>query len=135
MYNINNLKKKYFLFFDVVTKAAVVCCLGARLNCRAVGNPDHSLGSAHWLSVRGGFQTVPDCDGSYLHRLLLQFIQRGQEVAPQQAGRCLADDWLRVDCHKDMLTISHPMSFHPHNTLVPTLIPEPWLQVLQVRLF
>lgn len=33
----------------------------------------------------------------HLLRLLLQFDQRGQEVAPQQVSSSLADDWLRVD--------------------------------------
>ena len=33
----------------------------------------------------------------HLHRLLLQLVQRGQEVALQQVGPRLADDGLHVD--------------------------------------
>lgn len=36
--------------------------------------------------------------GHHLHRLLLQFLQRGQEVAPEQICTSFADDGLHVDC-------------------------------------
>lgn len=62
--------------------------------------PSLNLTSTAELSkLKHGINSSLIRKASLLHLLclLLQFDQRGKEMAPQQASSSLADDWLRVD--------------------------------------